>query len=412
MNTTQLIVHELIEYQPKLLLHEAIPLDLGSRLWQSYGHTLKIINVEFPTPITGNQWRLTSQGWVGYLPVSSELGIRLQPKVKLENLFGMLEVAYRLKSFQFLEGWHYCEVLEDFYERLAAILAQRILDRARKGFYRTYIPRTEQISFVRGRLDLRHQVQQPWKAKIKCHYKEHTADTAENQILLWTLHRIAQINIDREDVRASVRKAYHALQGTVTLTSYSAPDCINRIYNRLNDDYQPLHALCRFFLEQSGPCHDMGDRKMLPFLVNMARLYELFVAEWLKANIADHSLSRSLIVKAQEAVHLDSAKSLCFNIDLVLSDATTGKAYCVLDTKYKTPNSPSSNDVAQIIAYAASKGCSEAVLIYPEPLQKPLNIQVNDIHVRSLTFAIDGNLHQAGVAFLSSLLLAEFAGHR
>ncbi|GAB4371128.1 MAG: hypothetical protein Kow00121_12380 [Elainellaceae cyanobacterium] len=404
MNLSQLTVHELTEYQPKLFAADVISQDLGELLWQSYDNNCKIITVEFPTPITGNQWRLTSQGWVGYLPVSPELGIRLQPKVKLENLFGMLEVAYHLKSFRFLEGWNHCDVLDDFYERLATILARRILDRARKGFYRTYIPKTEHMSFVRGRMDVRHQVQRPWATSIKCHYKEHTADIAENQILLWTLRQIARTGIGREEVRARVRKAYHALQGAVSLEPYTAQACIKRLYNRLNDDYQPLHALCRFFLEQSGPSHEMGDRKMLPFLVDMARLYELFVAEWLKAHMETVMLPHHLAVKAQETVHLDPHNALSFNIDLVLNDATTGEARYVLDTKYKTPDSPSPSDVAQIIAYATVKGCSEAVLIYPEPLQKPLSIRVNGIHVRTLTFAIDTDLAQGGQAFLSSLL--------
>lgn len=404
MSTTQLTIHELTEYQPKLFASDAIPQDLGTLLWQSYGNSTKIVTVEFPTPITGNQWRLTSQGWVGYLPVSSELGIRLQPKVKLENLFGMLEVAYQLKSFRFLEGWNHCDVLDDFYERLAAILARRILDRARKGFYRTYIPKTEHIGFVRGRMDIRHQVQRPWETSIKCHYKEHTADIEDNQILLWTLRQIARTGIGREEVRAHVRKAYHALQGTVSLEPHMAQACIQRLYNRLNDDYRPLHALCRFFLEQSGPSHDMGDRKMLPFLVNMARLYELFVAEWLKAHIADDSLSQHLMVKAQEVVHLDANKSLFFNIDLVLNDAATGVARYVLDTKYKIPESPAASDIAQIIAYATAKRCSEAVLIYPEPLSTPLDTWVQNVHVRTLTFAIEGDLDEGGQAFLTNLL--------
>ncbi|WP_088894812.1 McrC family protein [Leptolyngbya ohadii] len=405
MNTPHLIIHELTEYQPKLFSAEAIPPDLGELLWQTYDNNQKVVAVEFPTPITGNQWRLTSQGWVGYLPVSSELGIRLQPKVKLENLFGMLEVAYHLKSFRFLEGWHHCDVLDDFYERLATVLARRTLDRARKGFYRTYIPKIEQTSFVRGRMDIRYQVQRPWDVSIKCHYKEHTADIEDNQILLWTLHQIARIGIGREEVRAYVRKVYHALQGTVSLEPYTAQACINRPYNRLNADYQPLHALCRFFPEQSGPSHEMGDRKMLPFLVNMARLYELFVTEWLKANIASSLLPHYLTVKAQETVHLDPNHSLSFNIDLVLNNDTTGETRYVLDTKYKTPDFPSPSDVAQIIAYAKVRRCSEAVLIYPEPLRNPLNVWADDIHVRTLTFAIDADLDQGGQAFLSSLLI-------
>ncbi|MCX7038200.1 MAG: hypothetical protein NT005_03560 [Spirochaetes bacterium] len=47
--------------------------------------------------------------------------------------------------------------------------------------------------------------------------------------------------------------------------------------------------MCRFFLESSGPTHEPGGNLMLPFLVDMARLFELFVAEWLQQHIVqDH----------------------------------------------------------------------------------------------------------------------------
>jgi 5-methylcytosine-specific restriction enzyme subunit McrC len=402
MNTSSPIVYALAEYQPKVFSAEAIPPEVGELIWQSYR---KYVNVEFPTVITGHQWRLTSQGWVGFLPLSAAYGLRLEPKVKIENLFGMLEIAYHLKSFQFLQGESRCDFLEDFYERLASILAQRVLDRARKGFYRTYVPQTSQLGYLRGRMDVRYQVQRPWATHVQCHYKEHTADIADNQILLWTLRHIARTGVGREEVRAQVRKAYHAVQGAVSLEPHTADDCIKRLYNRLNDDYQPLHALCRFFLEQSGPSHERGDRKMLPFLVDMARLYELFVAEWLKTRHDQEFALRNLKLKAQEQVYLDQRKSLSFNIDLVLTDQNTGQARYVLDTKYKIPDSPSSADVAQIIAYATVKGCSEAVLIYPDPLRSPLDFWVCGIHVRTVPFAIDDDLEQSGEAFLRDLLV-------
>lgn len=142
---------------------------------------------------------------------------------------------------------------------------------------------------------------------------------------------------------------------------------------------------------------------MLPFLVDMARLYELFVAEWLKAHQATKLLPHNLNVKAQHQVRLNQEGSLSFNIDLVLVDITTGQTRYVLDTKYKIPTAPATDDVAQIIAYATTQGCSEAILIYPEPLQRSLDTMVQHIRVRTLTFAVDQNLEQAGEKFLQSL---------
>ncbi len=385
----------LTEYQPAWFTVEEIPQRVGEMLWREYGAQ---IAVEFPSPKTDNQWRLTPQGWVGHIPLTPEFHFALQPKVPLGNLFRMLEYAYQLKGFHLLEGLAACQSLEEFYERLAHILARRTLDRARKGFYRAYLPETEQLPYVRGRLDARQAIRLPGQVKLKCRYQEHTPDVEENQILAWTLRRITRSGACTERTLPAIRRAYRSLQGLATLQPFNANACVGRLYNRLNDDYRPLHALCRFFLEQSGPGHQPGERAMLPFLVDMARLFELFVAEWFKANVLPGTK-----LKAQERVNIGETGALHFNIDLALDDIDTGVTWCVLDTKYKTVDTPAKDDISQVVTYAVAKGCRQAVLIYPTPLAQPLDEKIGDIRVRSLTFALDDDLEQAGQALLDSL---------
>ena len=159
-----------------------------------------------------------------------------------------------------------------------------------------------------------------------------------------------------------------------------------------------MHALCRFFLEQSGPSHRMGDRTMLPFLVNMARLYELFVAEWLISNLPSW-----FSINAQERIAFGQGQNVHFDIDLVLYENDSQTPRCVMDTKYKTPTRPLARDVEQIVAYAEIKGCKEAILVYPKPLDEPLDVMIGDIRVRSLNFSLDGDLDLAGRAFMRDL---------
>lgn len=125
---------------------------------------------------TNNQWKLTSLGYVGFIPVSGELGLALRPKVGLANLFGMMEYAYQL-DFKLMDGVFDCATLEEFYECLANVLAKRILNRQRKGLYRSYVSESETVGFVRGRMDVNDTVRRPWKVNRKCDYEEHTADS-------------------------------------------------------------------------------------------------------------------------------------------------------------------------------------------------------------------------------------------
>jgi 5-methylcytosine-specific restriction enzyme subunit McrC len=386
---------ELTEYKPQLFPRDEIPEPVVEDLQQKYSSQ---VDLALKYSKTGDRWQITSQGWVGHIPLTPDFHLALRPKVPLQNIFGMLEYAYNLNSFRFLEGLIDCQSLEEFYNHLAYVLAQRILDRCRQGLYRAYLPKTQQLGYVRGRLDVRQAIQKPWDVKLKCQYEEHTADIEENQILAWTLFIIGRSSLCAERVLPKVRQAYHALQGSVTLKSCTADDCIGRKYNRLNEDYRPLHSLCRFFLENTGSSHERGENTMLPFLVDMARLYELFVAEWLKAH-----LPQDLILKFQERVNI--GKTLHFKTDLVLYDVLIGTPRYILDTKYKTPRVPASEDVCQVVTYGVSKSCQKVVLVYPTSLTYALDEWVGNIRFRSLTFSLDGDLDLAGKAFLDALLI-------
>ena len=389
---------ELKEYETRRFPKGEISEELGM-IWQNYASQ---ISIDEPSFKNGNQWCLTPNGWAGHIPLTPEFEISLLPKVDIKNLFRMLEYAYWVnsKSLKFLDGLSDCDSLEDFYETLAKFLALRVLDRGRKGFFRSYQPRKDRIPYVRGRFDVRKSCQKPWVVKPECSYEEHTSDVKDNQILAWTLRRILQSGACTERSLPQVRRAYQSLRGLATPIPFDPQDCISRFYNRLNEDYQPMHALCRFFLEQSGPSHRIGDRTMIPFMVDMARLYELFVAEWLKAKMPP-----DFVVKAHEEVVIGRGGRVRFNIDLVVYDRDSQKALFVLDTKYKAPDHPGNDDISQVVTYATTKDCDEAVLIYPKALN--MDIMIGKIRVRSLAFSLDGDLEEAGRIFLEDLFWGE-----
>jgi 5-methylcytosine-specific restriction enzyme subunit McrC len=395
LRTIELAEYAITELDNKELSHES-----AIALWQNYSAQ---IVVEFPSPKTDNRWRLTPQGWVGQIPISRELVLRLNPKTKIQNIFRMLEYAYRLRQFLMPKGMIDAGDVEDVFERLAVILSRRVVARARRGFYRAYVPRRETLAYLRGRLDVVHVSRAPWKVELPCRYSVHTADIEDNRILAWTLFLIGRAGLAGKTQGSMISRAFRTLQGSVLLNQYGPESCMNRRYNRLNDDYESMHALCRFFLSHTGPTHQHGENAMLPFLIDMRKLYESFVAEWLRMQLPE-----KFNIKSQERVIL-GAGSPIFVVDLVLRDAFTDQPLRVLDTKYKVPERAGQEDIYQIVTYAKLMKCREAILIYPARLGQSLDINVGDVHVRSLTFALDGDLDEAGHAFLSNLLLERFA---
>lgn len=134
----------------------------------------------------------------------------------------------------------------------------------------------------------------------------------------------------------------------------------------------------------------------------MSRLYELFVAEWLKKHIS--CLPSGYAIKTFENFKLGYGKRIGFEIDLVLYKDE--RAYCVLDMKYKAYGEIEKPDFNQIVTYAVAKECKEAILIYPKPLDEPFDEKLpGNIRVRSMTFSLDGNLDRAGESFIRDLFL-------
>lgn len=364
MNNSASVI-DLVEYECRFLPQSELTEEEAHRIYLQFDGK---IEVEWPTPKTDNRWQLTSLGWVGFVPLGENRGISLQPKVTLGNLFRMLEHAYDLRSFKLLEGLYDCESIRDFYERLATILAHRLLDRAREGLYKTYRKEDAEISFIRGRIDIPALARKPVKTAVPCSFEEHTMDVEDNQIVAWTLYTILRSGICKERSIPIVRKAERILRNSVSLKPFCESDCIGRNYNRLNVDYEVLHKLCRFFLENAGPTQNLGDRSMVPFLVDMARLFELFVSRWLKQH-----LDTRYLLKSQETFTIGEKGALKMVMDLVLYDKETRNPLCVLDTKYKARSTVSPEDYSKVLAYADRLGCENALLIYPKELEYPFD---------------------------------------
>jgi 5-methylcytosine-specific restriction enzyme subunit McrC len=149
------------------------------------------VDIDFPSYATGNQWRLTSQGWIGYIPLSEELHFVLEPKVSLGNLFHMLDYAYQL-DIKFLGDLFKSESLHEFYDRLASILGSENNAPGEKGLPPHLHSYQDHLPYLRERVNLNSWIRAPWKVDLDCEFHEHTADIEDNQILAWTLYTIGR----------------------------------------------------------------------------------------------------------------------------------------------------------------------------------------------------------------------------
>jgi 5-methylcytosine-specific restriction enzyme subunit McrC len=382
----------IVEYETARLDPNELPPDAGERIWREHGSK---ISVEFPSPRTGGWWLIRSLGWAGIISVGEEIRLTILPRDGLRSLFAMLEYAYRLKSFHLYRGLVGCGSIEEFYSELAAVLARALLERSRRGLVRGYVPRSAALGYLRGQLDIARHSRGEDPRHLPCRFQEQSHDIPENRIVLAALSAIERSGLVSERVLPIVRRARRQLAGVVSEVGVAPADFTRIAYSRLNEDYAMMHALSRFFLEGSGPTFPANGRSVPPFLVDMAYLFEMFVAEWLRAH-----LPAGLLLQTQSRLSPTGDHPLHFRVDILIADAIDGRPRVVIDTKYKGDGSIDSSDVAQVVTYAEATGCHDAILLYPREPSPPMDIRVGEIRVRAIGFAIDGDLDAAGLEVL------------
>jgi 5-methylcytosine-specific restriction enzyme subunit McrC len=359
------------------------------------------VEVRFPNLKRNDKWELINQGFVGYIALPGDNAIVLKPKVELGNVFAMMEYAYGLGEFDFSTVYD-SESVEGFYDRIANILAENVIDRRRRGLYRSYVEKEEETQRIKGRIDFTRTLKKPWDPKAHIKYSEMTADNEDNQILFYTLNRISSASsLCRDGTLRKARRGIRSMKGGITYNEFRASDCTGKSYNRLNSDYERLHALCRLILDNSGPSYEVGKKQMVPFNVDMADLFQEFVTEWLRQNLLER-----FRVKREEEVTLteyDHSRDLKYRIDIVLYDREVGEVVCVIDTKYKAHERPETGDISQMVGYAKAKDTEETLLLYPEDLNEALDVQLDDVHVQNITFELGNDLQKNGEDFVEDL---------
>lgn len=389
----------LTEHHLTELKEERLTEKEAEKIYHQYGTYIKI---QVPSFLNDHHWQLTSQGYVGLIALSNRVWLELLPKVDyVQNLFEILSIAYDPDG-KFLTSdtpvqADKADIVAGFYERLAMKLAKLILRMRRRGLHCAFGETTDRLPFIRGRLDCGNLLQRPWDTTFRCRFDAHTPDIEDNQLLTWTLYVILRTGLLSSKSIGLVQRAYHTLRGSTSLKPFTAADCLNRRYDRINEPYRLLHGLCRFFLENTGPGHHLGDHVMYSYLVPMSHVYQNYVTNWLTKN-----LPKDYKVSPSEKAEIYGKKDF-YIMDVVIRYAADDRVKTVIDLKYKIDSKVDKRDFNQVFAYAKSKDCEEAVLVYPQPLTKKMSFTHRGIRIRSLTFPLDCPPEEAGASFLGQL---------
>jgi 5-methylcytosine-specific restriction enzyme subunit McrC len=206
-------------------------------------------------------------------------------------------------AFQVLKQKNYEEVASEDFEEVqdlfASILAKGVSQQLKRGLHKEYITRNENLSVMRGKLDvhgtIKNQIQQ--KKKLFCEYDDLSVNNIFNQILKTTMLILLSDSGVKDMHKKDLKKI---------MLFFDDVDVVETVnirweslqYQRNNQNYEMLLNVCYFVLDGMIQTTDKGRYKMTAFSEeHMHRLFEKFVLEYYKRHHSYLSEVRAAQIK-------------------------------------------------------------------------------------------------------------------
>ncbi len=311
-------------------------------------------------PLAGSAlWQVSCGPTVGVVELPSGTVLRCQPKAPVRNVFFMLATAYEFGS-PFLDQALAFERIDELFDFLVEHLANLIDARLARGLYRAYIEREENLHAVRGRIMVAEDMRQNaiLRHRTMCQFTEFTWDIPENRVIRQTVFAMSR-SVRRPDLQRRLAALDRAL-GEIDPAPLPLSAFGTFQYHRSNDDYRPIHRLCRLLLEGASVSEHTGRIGFRAFLLDMNRLYEQFLTVALA-----NELHGDLMLLAQRPTYLDQTSMVAIQPDMTV--LRNGRAVVIADAKYKLRTGPehAHTDLYQMLAYCTAEQVRQGVLIYP-----------------------------------------------
>ena len=194
-------------------------------------------------------------------------------------------------AFSVLKGQGYkklsTEEFQNTADLMSAILVKAIVIQLKRGLEKKYIPKTEEISTLRGKIEIGESLrsQSSFRKRVICSYEEFSVDNIMNRIIKSTLHRLLKSDIPKKR-KKELRKLLVffneiGIQG-VTLQLNSLGNAESRAAYR--QAYRMIISICYLVVKGLLQTTAEGQIKLMDFLneQQMNRLYEKFILEYYK----------------------------------------------------------------------------------------------------------------------------------
>lgn len=376
------------EWSERTLPPEAVPL-LGEDGWRA----AKRLNQNGVAEILkmANGIRIRTNSHVGRINLGGFV-LHVKPKLSGLPLMQLLKYAYGLDDLRLFDQARYN--LEDFalHELVICALLSHAEKIMRRGFFKGYTAREDDLSALRGRIVANRLVANGGLigSTLPCRYHWRNENVLLNRVLLAGLALARRMTSDA-GMRLDLQRATALLSKSVSGIELSPATlaAAEGGVNRLTEEYGPALEFIAILYRMQAPGIDRdGNTTVLPgYFFDMNSFFETLVSRFLKTLPERYSVLdqyRLAHVFAYNGKHNPKRRSRPTpRPDFALCE--DGKVERLLDAKYRdlwnTQLPPGM--LYQLAMYAVSGiGNKTATILYPvlpEPAEQP-RLQVIDMH--------------------------------
>jgi 5-methylcytosine-specific restriction enzyme subunit McrC len=327
--------------------------------------------------------------WVGVVQVPG-LVLELLPKIDAppghgedtvdlarDNLLAMLaeagEIPLRARDLAALSTRR-----APLHETLVALFARRMLSELSQGPHRSYVGETDDLRALRGKLLVGRHVARnaARRERFTCAFEEFSVDTALGRVLRATCRTLLDC-VSQGGTREALGRCLALLDDVADVPDGRA--WFDRVVlDRQSQRFTDLLAFCRLVLEQQTPTSRSGTATTFSLLFDMDRVFEGFVAAFLRRKVMPRFEGVQLRVQGQGAraplLRTEREQgALYLKPDLLLTTRGSGVAEAVLDTKWKRLGAMTQRkqaglgaaDLYQMFAYTRRYDVARSVLLFP-----------------------------------------------
>lgn len=249
--------------------------------------------------------------------------------IPVQNIYYMLAYAFQVlneNGYKNIET----EQFDNVGELCAAILAKGVALQLKRGLGKEYIPQTEPLSSLRGKIDIAESIktQSMLRKQLVCAYDDFTVNSYMNRILKSTMELLVRSDITKVR-KKELRKLLVFFGDVEPLNVYNINWQLQ--YNRNNQSYRMLISICYLVVKGLLQSNTSGGTKLMDFLdeQRMCRLYEKFILEYYRK---EHPEIRASASQIPWQLDDDFGSMLpVMQTDIMLSK---GDTVLIIDAKY------------------------------------------------------------------------------